>query len=45
VILDDFISWLWSQVVVDMNPIDVSSCIFTFLEALELLIYPSQPGS
>ena len=35
VILDDFISWLWSQVVLDMNPIDVSSCSFTFLEALE----------
>jgi hypothetical protein len=35
VILDDFISWLWSQVVLDMNPIDVSSCSFTFSEALE----------
>jgi hypothetical protein len=38
VILDDFISWLWSQVVLDMNPIDVSSGSFTFRRPSSLLM-------
>jgi hypothetical protein len=38
VILDDFISWLWSQIVVDMNPIDVSSCSPTFWRRSSLLM-------
>jgi hypothetical protein len=37
VILDDFINWLWSQVVLDMNPIDVSSCSFDFRKLSSLL--------
>jgi hypothetical protein len=35
VILDDFISWLWSQLFLDMNPIDVSSYCFAVSKALE----------